>query len=206
MKKSVLEDYIFGPAKDRALKIALLTRDIRGSIESRIVNEFVSKLESNLCDKGLPSIFYCPTDFSKKYQSIKWRSPQWGKGWYIGIGFDFPNYRQGGWGFCAPNTSAANHPNNTEGSHALDGSIREVIISEIRKRNFRGGLPKEWSWWPAFFEVSGLQNWLETECLLKLAGVELHDGMPFVDWLAGDLELLYRTVDKVLSEHAQSQP
>ncbi|KAI96019.1 hypothetical protein T281_02375 [Rhodomicrobium udaipurense JA643] len=203
-EKHALEEYIFNLVKSnnsRALKVAVLTRDISSKIEEIIIDDFIDKLDLKLNKNGIrrsPPLLH---SFYKQYDSIRWRSPDWRKGWFIGIEFGLPNLREAGFGFCAPDSVAARDP-AAKDYDTMDGELRLKLVADIRKTSFKSGLHREWPWWPAFFQAAGLRNWLETECLLKLAGVELHDGVSFVDWLADDLDLLYRTVDKVLSEQA----
>lgn len=201
--KKALENYIFGEKRDgRMLRVALLTRDISSLIETRIISDFIKSLDSRLCDKRVPSGGDLPKSFAR-FTEIKWRSQSWGKGWFVGIGFDESKLSKGGWGLCAPDAEAAkSDPKKAQDFDILDGKLRGALQTEIRNAKFRSGPPESSPWWPSSFDVPGLKNWLETEFLLKAAGAEPHEGMPLVEWLADELSLLYHIVDKVLSEKA----
>jgi hypothetical protein len=203
-EKHALEEYILGSFENRndsALKIALLTRDVIPAVTSKIVRKFAQNISDLLVRKySLPPAIEMPPDIIGDYGVVSWRGDGWSRGWNIRVEYRSSNWM---WGFQAPSSQAGAPSGKYD---FLDGKLRSEIENAIRAISFRSRISLGHPWWPAVFTITDLPKWNSVDCLLKAAGFAQHEGMSLVDWLADDLDLLYRTVDKVLSEHAQSQP
>ncbi|MBT3069670.1 hypothetical protein KKP04_02135 [Rhodomicrobium sp. Az07] len=202
-EKLALEEYILGSIEnrnDRALKIALLTRDVMPTVANQIVHKFLRTLDHVLGEKyNMPPATEMPSANIEKWGLIGWRSSQWGKGWIVGLEFK-PELSYVEWGFKAPNVRAKDV--SSDSFDFIDDKLRSAIQIRLREIPSRGRILGESDKWPLYFGTRELQKSDDTSRLLKVAGFEQHEGMPLVDWFADEMALVYRTVDEVISARA----
>jgi len=203
-EKHALEEYILDSIEsrnERAFKVALLTRDVMPTVASNIVRKFAQNLNDRLVrEYSFSPAIEMPPDIIGDYGVISWRGDGWSRGWNIRVEYRSSDWI---WGFLAPSSQARAPSSEYD---FLDGKLRLDIENAIRAISFRSRISPSTPWWPARFTITDLPKWNSVDCLLKAAGFAQHEGMPLVEWLADDLALLYKTVDRVIAEHAATNP
>ncbi|HET7609416.1 MAG TPA: hypothetical protein VFL84_12115 [Gammaproteobacteria bacterium] len=199
--RQAIVTYLLEALKGRSakeLRIAFLTRDAVAEVVSAVIRDFVAELAAIFRDRD-PAMEPLAGELGPDtFAGIQWRHPTWRRGTAIRLEFQRSNRAAPIAGLCAPSERAL--VGAVGGQHeALDQPTRDKISAALANARGVTLLGRDSAWWPAYqYLEPPLDDWNTAHALMRVAGIELHEGRMCRDWLADEFVAIRQAVRPII--------